>query len=143
MTLDKIILSYQKFAPLFLRLGLAIVFFLFGFQKLANPSQATAEIQLLLNFELADAAAINFYLGLVEILTAIAFLAGFKIRIFALIASFLVAMFFLSFFVKYGISINPNLYRDIGLLGASLALFLLGAGPWSLDEKISRGKKGA
>ena len=105
MTLDKIILSYQKFAPLFLRLGLAIVFFLFGFQKLANPSQATAEIQLLLNFELADAAAINFYLGLVEILTAIAFLAGFKIRIFALIASFLVAMFFLSFF--YISSIDP------------------------------------
>ena len=55
-------------ALLVLRIGLAIVFLLFGFQKLSSPSQTTAEIQLILNFmPLAGAAAINFYLGLLEI----------------------------------------------------------------------------
>jgi len=132
---NKLIVRYQKFAPLFLRLGLAAVFFLFGLQKLINPSQTTAEIQLLVNFELAEAAALNFYLGLTEILIAFAFFFGFKVRLFSLAASFLLAMFFLSFLVKYGLSINPDLYRDIGLLGASAALFLLGAGPWSLDNQ--------
>lgn len=126
---------FQKYAPLCLRFGLAAVFFLFGMQKLINPSQTSAEIQLLLNFELADATALNFYLGLTEIIIAAAFVIGLKIRLFALIASVLLVMFFLSFLVKYGLSINPDLYRDIGLLGGAIALFLLGAGPWSFDNR--------
>lgn len=137
--LDKLALRFQKFAPLFLRGGLASVFFLFGFQKLSNPSQTTAEIQLLLNFGLADAAAMNFYLGLTEMAIALALIIGFKVRIFSLLAGALTLMFLLSFFVKYGASINPDLYRDIGLFGAALALFLLGAGPLSLDNNRGSG----
>lgn len=128
-------LRYQKFAPLFLRVGLAIVFFLFGLKKLTHPGQATAEIQLILEFDLTHAAAINYYLGLTEMLVALALLVGFKVRGFALLASFLVSIFFLSFLTTYGLSINPDLYRDIGLLGGALALFLLGAGPWSIDNR--------
>lgn len=135
---DSIALRFQKFAPVFLRLGLAVVFLLFGLQKLINPSQTTAEIQLLLSFELADAAALNFYMGLVEILVAGAFIIGLKVRFFALVSSLLISMLFISFFVKYGLSINPDLYRDIGLLGASGALFLLGAGPWSIESLLRK-----
>lgn len=126
---------YQAYAPVFLRVGLAIVFFLFGLQKLMNPAQATAEIQLLMNFELADAAALNYYLGLLEMSLAAAFLFGFLVRIAAFVAALLLTLFFLSFFVKLGLSINPELYRDLGLLGSALALFLLGAGPLSIDQK--------
>ena len=136
--LDSIALRFQKFTPLFLRFGLATVFLLFGVQKLMNPSQTTAEIQLLLSFELADAAAISFYMGLFEILIALAFIIGLKVRFSALIASMLISMLFISFLVKYGFSINPDLYRDIGLLGASLALFFLGAGPWSIDSLLRK-----
>ena len=130
--------NYQKFAPVFLRFGLAIVFFLFGIQKLSNPSQTTAEVQLLTDFELADAAAINYYLGLVELGTALSFILGLKVKIFAGISFLMVAMFFLSFLSKYGLSLNPDLYRDIGLAGASIALFLLGAGPLSLDSSLHK-----
>lgn len=132
---------YQKFAPLFLRLGLAIVFILFGLQKLANPLQTTAEIQLLVGLELADAAAINYYLGLAEILVAFSFLFGFKVRFFAGLATLLVTLFFLSILSKYGLSINPDLYRDIGIIGASISLFLQGAGPLSIDELVSKKEK--
>lgn len=139
--IDSFALRFQKYAPLFLRLGLAFVFVLFGLQKLLNPSQTTAEIQLLLNFELADAAALNYYLGLIEMTIAAALVFGLRVRWFALAASLMTSMFLISFFVKYGTSINPDLYRDVGLTGAAIALFLIGAGPWSLDAKFARDKK--
>lgn len=132
---DSIGTRYQKFAPIFLRIGLAVVFLLFGIKKLSNPGQTTAEIQLLSNFELVDAAALNFYLGLVELMTAASFILGFKVRLFSIISFLMVGMFFLSFLSKYGLSLNPDLYRDIGLAGGSIALFLLGAGPMSIDIK--------
>ena len=125
----------SSFAPLAVRIGLFVVFLLFGLQKLKNPGQSTAEIQLLLNWNIINAAALNYYLGLVEILLAILFLVGFKTRIAAFTASLLLTVFFLSFLVKYGLSINPNLYRDIGLLGAAVSLFLTGGGRLSLDER--------
>ena len=132
--LDTVALKYQRFAPLILRIGLGLVFVLFGIQKLSHPGQTTSEVQLLTNFELVDAAALNYYLGLTELCVAISFLLGFKVRLFAPIAFLMVAMFFLSFLSKYGASLNPDLYRDIGLAGASIALFLLGAGPMSIDN---------
>lgn len=133
--LDSFALRFQKYAPLFLRVGLALVFFLFGLKKILHPAQTTSEIQLLLNFELADAAALSFYTGLVEMLIAFSLLIGIKVRFFSLIAFFMVTLFFLSFLAKYGLSINPDIYRDVGLLGAAIALFLLGAGPASFDNR--------
>ena len=119
-------------------LGLALVFVLFGIQKLSHPGQTTSEIQLLTNLELVDAAAFNYYLGLAELCVAASFLTGFKVRLSAIISFLMVAMFFLSFLSKYGASLNPDLYRDVGLAGASIALFLLGAGPISFDnEQVS------
>lgn len=128
--------NLARFAPLIIRIGLAIVFILFGLQKLSNPSQTTAEIQLLLNWKLSNVAALNYYLGLTEIILAAAFFIGFKIRIAAVIAGFLLILFLSSFLAKYGFSINPDLYRDVGLLGAAISLFLTGAGPWSADKRI-------
>lgn len=130
--------KYQRLSPVFLRFGLATVFILFGIQKLSHPSQTTSEVQLLTNFELADAAAINYYLGLVELGIGLSFILGFKVRIFAAVSFLMVAMFFVSFLSKYGFSINPDLYRDVGLAGASIALFLLGSGPLSIDSFFAR-----
>src|SRR3989337_968094 len=104
--LDSLSTKYQRFSPFFLRIGLAFVFLFFGSQKLFNPGQGTSETQLITNFELADAAAINFYLGLVEIAIAVSFVLGFKVRLFAIVASLLIITFFLSFLFKYGISVN-------------------------------------
>lgn len=130
--------SQANFAPLALRIGLFVVFALFGFQKLYNPSQAASEIQLLLDWSLVNAAPLNYYLGLVEMILAISFLTGFRVKIASAVASFMLILFFSSFLAKYGLSINPGLYRDIGLLGAAVALFLTGAGPWSLDNKLKQ-----
>lgn len=128
---------YQKFAPLFLRFGLSAVFVIFGVQKLLDPGQATREIELLAGLKLADAAALNYYLGLFEILLAISLVIGFKVRVAAVITSLLMATFFI-LNIKSATSINPEIYRDLGLVGNSVALFLLGAGPLSLDSWLSQ-----
>ena len=121
-------------ALLILRAGLAIVFLLFGYQKLSNPSQTSAEIQLLLNLGIGAVAAINFYLGLTEIIVALALLFGIKVRLFGIVGAFLTASFLASFLFKFGLSINPDLYRDVGLTAIGLALAILGAGKYSWDR---------
>ena len=122
-------------ALLILRAGLAIVFLLFGYQKLSNPSQTSAEIQLLLNLGIGAVAAINFYLGLTEIIVALALLIGIYARFFGVVAALLTAAFLTSFLLKFGLSINPDLYRDVGLTAIGLALVLLGSGKYSWPKK--------
>jgi len=136
--MDNFFNRYRKYAPVCIRFGLAIVFIFFGIQKLINPGQATSEIQLILNFDFADVAAMNYYIALLELLVATALIIGFKVRLAALVASFMVLVFFFSLVATYKLSINPNLYRDLGLVGASAALFLLGPGPLSIDSWLGK-----
>jgi len=125
-------------ALLILRVGLAIVFFLFGFHKLASPSQTTAEIQLIVNLGLGAVSAINYYMGLVEVIIALGLIVGIKTKLMGLVSAFLTASFLASFLVKFGISINPDLYRDVGLTAIGIAIFLSGGGRWSLDARAQK-----
>ena len=125
-------------APLILRLGLAVVFFLFGYQKLSVPEQTRAEIQLLLDISLGSTAAINYYLGLIEIVIAFGFVLGAFIGYLAPLAAFLLFGFFSSFMWKYGLNTDPTLFRDIGLLGGALSLWLTGSGIFSFDNWRSK-----
>lgn len=130
--------NLKIYAPLILRLGLAIVFFLFGYQKLSVPEQTRAEIQLLLDIGLGSAAAINYYLGLFELIIAFSFVFGAFIKYLAPLAAFLLFGFFSSFMWKYGLSVDPTLFRDIGLLGGALSLWLTGSGVFSFDDWRSK-----
>lgn len=133
--------NFKNYAPIFLRLGLAVVFLLFGYQKLSVPEQTRAEIQLLLDIGLGSASAINYYLGLAELLVALGFLFGAYMKYIAPLASVLLTGFFVSFLWKYGASIDPTLYRDLGLLGGTLSLWFSGAGYFSFDDWLQNRKK--
>ncbi|MEK7146864.1 MAG: DoxX family protein [Patescibacteria group bacterium] len=128
-------------APLFLRIGLGLVFLLFGYQKLSVPSQTTAEVQLLLNIGIGPASAINFYLGLVEFMVAFALFAGVYSATASFLTAFLTIGIFVSLVFKYGINQDPTLNRDVGLIGAALALWLIGPGDWSLDAWLEKRRK--
>lgn len=130
--------NLKIYAPLILRLGLAVVFFLFGYQKLSVPEQTRAEIQLLLDVGLGSAAAINYYLGLIELTIAFGFVLGAFIEYLAPLAAFLLFGFFSSFLWKYGINVDPTLFRDIGLLGGALSLWLTGGGAFSFDNRRNK-----
>jgi len=135
MKLDTFFESRTQYAPLFIRIGLATVFLLFGLKKLIDPSQTTAEIQLLAQFlTLGAASAINYYMGLFETLIAIFLFIGYQTRRIAFLAGGMVAFIFASFIIKYR-TLNPDISRDIGLLGGALALLFWGAGPLSLDQR--------
>ena len=133
--------NLKIYAPLILRLSLAIVFFLFGYQKLSVPEQTRAEIQLLLDIGLGSAAAINYYLGLLELMIAFGFVLGAFIRYLAPLAAFLLFGFFSSFMWKYVLNTDPTLFRDIGLFGGALSLWLTGDGALSFDNWRSKSKK--
>lgn len=122
-------------ALLILRIGLAVVFFLFGFHKLASPSQTTAEIQLIVNLGLGAVSAINYYMGLAEVVIALGLITGAHTRLFGILAALLTASFLASFLIKFGLSINPDLYRDVGLTAIGIAIAMLGAGKYSWDER--------
>lgn len=122
-------------ALLVLRIGLAAVFLLFGYQKLSNPLQTAAEIQLVLSLGIGSAAAVNFYLGLLEVIVGLALATGIRTKLFGAVAALLTVSFLASFLVKFGLSINPDLYRDVGLTAIGIALAILGAGRYSWDEK--------
>ena len=73
----------KSWAPVFLRLGLAAVFLVFGLQKLSFPSQGTAEIQQIFTsvageqlLSLGAASAMNYYMGLFELMLGISLAAG-------------------------------------------------------------------
>lgn len=126
--------NLKEYAPLILRLGLAITFFLFGYHKLSEPTQSTSEIQLLLDIGLGGASAINYYLGLTEIIIGLCLLLGWQIAYTAFAAAMLILIIFSSIIYKYGLNFDPFLFRDIGLFAAALALWALGPGPWSVDQ---------
>jgi len=124
----------KPFAPLCLRLGLAVVFLLFGFEKFYAAGQASAEIDSILEIGLELASLLNFILGMIELIIAGSFILGWGIRWTAPIATALVIVIFFSIVVKFGFRIDPTISRDIGLIGACLALWFLGTGKWSVDE---------
>lgn len=127
----------KDYAPLFLRTGLAVVFLIFGYHKLSDPAQSSAEIQLLLSIDLPLASFLNYFVGAVEIILALSLLLGFYIKYSAPIATLLIAVIFISLTYKYGLLFDASLSRDIGLIAASLALWILGPGAWSLDKYFS------
>ena len=130
----------KPYAPLFIRIGLGIVFILFGYHKLSAPEQNRAEIEELFGFGPGSTAAINYYTGLVEIVIGLALIAGFYMKYAAPLATLMLAVIFIAFTKanlesETGTLSDPNLYRDIGLTGAAISLWLTGAGPWSLDNR--------
>lgn len=120
----------ERFAPLVLRIGLAIVFLLFAYHKLhlATNGQGVSEIRQLFDVGISSAAALNYYVGLLELVVSVLLIGGWQVRIAGLVASGMTFFIFFSYFQKYGITIQPDLYRDVGLSAAGLALFMLGSG---------------
>ena len=132
---------YGDYAPLAIRLGVGIVFLLFSFQKLSVPGQTTAEIGQLFGVSLGMSSVANFYTGILEGLSGLGLVMGYQTRLFAFLATGMVTVIFSSIMLKYGLKNDPNIYRDVGLIGASIALLLLGAGGLSVDRFIEK-KKG-
>lgn len=127
----------QPYAPLFLRVGIGVVFLLFSWQKLNLDTfpQARAEIEFISGLGLGSVSLVTYYMGIFEFLVALSFFVGFAVRWTAPFATILLAFVFASVVARTGFTNDPGLYRDLGMIGGALALWLLGAGPVSLDAR--------
>lgn len=117
--------EYLIFAAYPLRLGLAYVFFFYGFDNLKNPLGFDNIADLFLE-KLGlkrdyDFSILGRAQGGLEILIAIGLVFGFYLDLFSLLASIMVLMVL----VAYQGAIGKLLLRDVGLLGGSITLFLL------------------
>ena len=106
---------------LFLRLGLAFVFLWFGIDKFINPEYwINAWIPLWFQGILASfgISNLNFIYtnGIFEIILGLGFLFNLFVKLFA----FLTILFLL--FVAFSFGLNEVIVRDVGLIGAALAL---------------------
>lgn len=124
-------------APIILRFGLAVVFILFAIHKLtpANAGQGAAEIEQLFGIGRELSRPLNFYVGILEALIALALITGIQVRLAGFLAGSMITTIFVAYANFKGLKLTPDIYRDVGLAAAGFAVFLLGN-----DRPTSRGR---
>lgn len=111
-----------KYSNIFLRIGLAFVFFWFGIDKFIHPDywlNAWVPIKIIDFFSSlkVQGSDIVFMAGIFEILVAVSLLTNIFVSIF----SFLAALFIVGIMLFHGL--NEALIRDVGLIGGLVSIF--------------------
>ena len=134
-------LAAAIWAPLALRLVLGIEFLVHGYPKLFKQFKGTADFLAGLGFKPGLFWAL--VLGVTEFFGGLALLVGFASRLAAglLMVSMLVATLLKIFKwkVPFAKGNDAGWEWDWLILGGLVALFLLGSGPWSVDQVLGWG----
>jgi uncharacterized membrane protein YphA (DoxX/SURF4 family) len=117
--------------PVVLRLVFAFVFFYFGFAQLGNASMWISYLPDWVGNLPISTTKFVLLNGWFEIVSAVLLVLGAYVRPVALLLSIHL------FAIAMSIGIDPTGVRDLGLAGATFAISLLGAGPFSVDEFIN------
>lgn len=124
---------YERYAPTAIRLGVGFNFALLGFwEKLANPGWALEVVE---KYDLTGVVPVDAGMWVVG-----AGLTEFAVGVFLFVGLFTRATSAVAFVVLtttlFGLPDDPVL-AHITLFGLSSALFVTGAGPISIDERLS------
>lgn len=118
----------SSYAPIVLRIGIALVFLWFGFQQLWHPDSWTSFIpNIALSLSGLTAQTLVLLNGSFEVVFSLALIAGFNTQVAALLLA--LHMFDIAYVVGY----DAIGVRDFGLAIATLSVALAGADNWSLD----------
>lgn len=120
----------EEFAPLVLRVGLALVMYWFGFFQIRNPDAFAGLVPDFVANIFGSAATVSFINGIVEVILATLLLLG----LFTKVVAWLLAIHMAGITVILGWS--PNGARDFGLTVALIAIALHGPDKYSLDRKF-------
>lgn len=119
-----------KWAPVFLRYGMALVILWFGLQQLTHVADWTAYVpDSIVSMSHMSATTLVYVNGIFEIIFGILLAIGFQVRIAALLLS--LHLFDIMFTVGYG-EIGV---RDFGLAVATLVVFMNGPDILSFQNK--------
>lgn len=128
-----------RFGPLFLRLGLAVVFLWSGVNMLTHldaSAQEMAKAQVIPDWPLLnriDVVAQAYWLGVGQIVFAAMLLFGLLTKPVAGVACIFIGVLL----VRLGV-FTLAMVKDVALLGAALSLVAMGAGVLSLDGLVRR-----
>jgi uncharacterized membrane protein YphA (DoxX/SURF4 family) len=122
----------RSWAPVVLRVGLALLFLWFGYSQLTSTQMWVRLIpSWVTNLSGLSAATVVHFNGAFEIVFGICLLFGFFLRVVTL----LLALHMIHITVTLLSSgLNPVSARDVGLSFAAVTLFLLGPHKWTVDN---------
>ncbi|MFA6256900.1 MAG: DoxX family protein [Candidatus Paceibacterota bacterium] len=119
----------KTFAPIVIRIGLALVFLWFGYQQIFSTDMWTILIpQWAVNLSGLSAYSLVLINGWFEVIFGFLLLLG----IFTRISAFLLALHMLH--ITSVVGYNNIGVRDFGLSMAAISVFLNGVDMWSLDK---------
>ncbi|HEX9679384.1 MAG TPA: DoxX family protein [Candidatus Saccharimonadales bacterium] len=133
--------QFAKWAPMPLRLTLAIIFIFHGLTKVFGPQPGLEGFTgFLTSLNVPIPGFFGIFIAWLELVGGFAFLLGFLTPLFAkLIALELIVAWFLTK-LGGGLMVNGIVAGelDIAIVGLAIALAMLGAGPLSIDAKLAR-----
>ncbi|MBI4150270.1 DoxX family protein [Candidatus Woesearchaeota archaeon] len=138
--LAKVFKGSADYAPLVLRLALALVFIAHGYQKLfVMGVGAVAEMFAGLGIPLASVSA--WVVALVEFVGGICLLLGLLTRYAALLISIVMVVAILKVKLAVGLiapmgTPMPGAELDVALLAAAVSIVLAGPGKWALERTL-------
>lgn len=123
--------NLEEYSIFIIRIGLAVVFLLFGIDKFINPESWFVYVPIFI-LQFTNLNFFIFLLGILETIIGLFLLIGFLNRLAALIA----ALFLLS--IIFTIGYNEITVRDIGLLAMAISLIITKSNLLSLDSLIKK-----
>lgn len=122
----------SKYAPFVLRLGLALVFVWFAYNQMVNVANWIGVVPAWAKSLFGSGTAVVYLNAWFEIICAVLLLVGLQTRWIGLILTLHLIQ------IAAGFGLTATGVRDFGLAFAALAIFLQGAGMWSLDAMFAR-----
>ncbi|MFT4297583.1 MAG: DoxX family protein, partial [Candidatus Woesearchaeota archaeon] len=119
-----------KIGIIVLRVGMALVFYWFGFKQVLDPSMFSFYVPSSVAGLFGSAEIASFYNGILEIILATFLLVGLFTKWSALILAIHLAG------ITIIIGLNPTGVRDFGLTIAMFAIVFLGSGSYSIDNLL-------
>ncbi len=113
--------SLAKFATFPLRIGVGLVFLYFGLAKFLWPSRDISQM-IELGIPQQFAPLLNFLMGILEVLIAVAMLLGVYVKYAAIAAATMITLILAGFTIKFGKLGFDTIFRDIAILGAAISL---------------------
>lgn len=136
--LDRLTHRLSGLTGLFLRCGLAFVYLFSGYSKLFAGSDGIGvcsnrveAVALVANYQFIPIDPENFVIiqSVLELILGLVLIVGIKTKWAALISTVLILLFFV--FIDFQL-----VWKNMALLGASLALFVTKENRWSLDNRL-------
>lgn len=128
--------KFSNLAFFLSRFALAFVFAWSGYFKFTNPQIIADVLSQAAGITTGLALNVTMAVGAIEAIGGILLLVGFLTRL----VTFTQIIILIGEGIVFGLDFinGPSLWKDVGLLGLTIMLLILGSGKWSIDYLISR-----